>query len=282
MNGPDQRMPSQGRRSLVLGVGILSIALSLAGLGTYAVVQVPSLRSLYGEYKLENQYLNSLAYFTELILIVTLTVLGLLVNSLLVFGVHKNRRWYLVHWMIYHGLAMIGLFTTSILVFVIQTHLLKLIGLAPLAVVVLLALIWIQVYKLFEEMPPPSPKIDANLSQLFPHRPPPFMIEGAGTEALEADSVTSDYEFYPVDPISRGMFKKLNQNAWPQYQTQPPHISVSHPRMKDGDCDINLRTGRYFRFYDVRGLNQSDENLNREVTFGGNIDFKSSGSSLNI
>ena len=29
------------------------------------------------------------------------------------------------------------------------------------------------------------------------------MIEGAGTEALEADSVTSDYEFYPVDPISR-------------------------------------------------------------------------------
>ena len=49
--------------------------------------------------------------------------------------------------MIYHGLAMIGLFTTSILVFVIQTHLLKLIGLAPLAVVVMLALTWIQVNK---------------------------------------------------------------------------------------------------------------------------------------
>ena len=80
MNGHDPRMPSQGRRSLVLGVGILSIALSLAGLITYAVVQVliflrytyilkesiflkvPSLRSLYGEYQLENQYLNSLAY----------------------------------------------------------------------------------------------------------------------------------------------------------------------------------------------------------------------------
>ena len=42
MNGHDQRMPSQGRRSLVLCVGILSIALSLAGLVTYAVVQVLS------------------------------------------------------------------------------------------------------------------------------------------------------------------------------------------------------------------------------------------------
>ena len=109
-------------------------------------------------------------------------------------------------------------------------------------------------------MPPPSPKIDADLSPPFPHLPPPFMIEGAGTEALEADSVTSDYEFYPVDPISRfvrvffllhninfdcyivrGMFKKLNSNAWPQYQTHPPQISFSHPRIKDGDCDINLK-----------------------------------------
>ena len=40
MSGLDQRMPPSGRRSLVLGVGILSTALSLAGLVTYAVVQV--------------------------------------------------------------------------------------------------------------------------------------------------------------------------------------------------------------------------------------------------
>ena len=63
-------------------------------------------------------------------------------------------------------------------------------------------------YKLFEEMPPPSPKIYDDLSAVipppFPHGPPPFMIEGAGPPpAVEAGSVTSDYEFYPVDPISR-------------------------------------------------------------------------------
>ena len=43
MSGFDQRMPPSGRRSLVLGVGILSIALSLSGLVTYAVVQVKSM-----------------------------------------------------------------------------------------------------------------------------------------------------------------------------------------------------------------------------------------------
>ena len=127
MNGHDQRMPSQGRRSLVLCVGILSIALSLAGLVTYAVVQVlsswvyflpkgiyffsgaqpqisvrrisfgKSLSQLSG--LLVNIHTKRFCVFifhkllsTELILIVTLTALGLLVNSLLVFGVHKNRR----------------------------------------------------------------------------------------------------------------------------------------------------------------------------------------------
>ena len=52
--------------------------------------------------------------------------------------------------MIYHGLAMTGLFITSILVFVIQTHLLKLIGLAPLAVIVVVAFIWIQVTQIIK------------------------------------------------------------------------------------------------------------------------------------
>ena len=66
------------------------------------------------------------------------------------FYFHFSPRWYLVHWMIYHGLAMTGLFTASLLVFVIQTHLLKLLGLAPLAIVVILAMIWIQVTKIMK------------------------------------------------------------------------------------------------------------------------------------
>ena len=39
--------------------------------------------------------------------------------------------------------------------------------------------------------------------QTFPITPPPFMIEGPDPDPMVAGSVTSDYEFYPVDPISR-------------------------------------------------------------------------------
>jgi|ERR1711874_665227 len=299
----DTKRLSGGRRSLVLSVGILSIALSLAGLVTYAVVQVPSLRSLYGEYQFENHYLNSLAYYSELIIIVTFTCLGLLVNILLVLGVHKNKRWYLVHWMIYHGLAMTGLFITSILVFVIQTHLLKLIGLAPLAVIVVVAFIWIQVHKLFEEMSPP-PEND-NESELYPPPPflashplgpAPFMIGGPGPPAWETGSVTSDYEFYPVDPISRGLWKRLNLHPYlpfshpmDQNPTARARQSFLNPRLEDADYSSSLRTGRFFRFYDIQTLDHEDESLDgdcdrdeRDGGGEGNIDFKSSGSSLNI
>ena len=51
-----------GRRRLVLGVGVLATALSVAGLLTYAVVQVPSLRPLLGHYQLQDPYLESVAY----------------------------------------------------------------------------------------------------------------------------------------------------------------------------------------------------------------------------
>ena len=51
-----------GRRRLVLGVGVLATALSVAGLVTYAVVQVPSLRPLLGQYQLQDPYLESVAY----------------------------------------------------------------------------------------------------------------------------------------------------------------------------------------------------------------------------
>ena len=98
------------------------------------------------------------------------------------------------------------------------------------------------------------------------------------------------------------MFKKFNHNALPR----PLHLNFPYPQVEDEDYDISLvsqstfsksiqntsyfqRTGRFFRFYDVRGLHHSAENIDRdrserdgERKYEGNIDFKSSGSSLNI
>ena len=71
-------------------------------------------------------------------------------------------------------------------------------------------MLFTQVHKLFEEMSPP-PEND-NESELYPPPPflashplgpAPFMIGGPGPQAWETGSMTSDYEFYPVDPISR-------------------------------------------------------------------------------
>ena len=39
--------------------------------------------------------------------------------------------------------------------------------------------------------------------QTFPITPPLFMIEGPDPYPMVAGTVTSDYEFYPVDPLSR-------------------------------------------------------------------------------
>ena len=106
----------------------------------------------------------------------------------------------------------------------------------------------------------------------------------------------------------RGIFKKFNQNAWLHDASHPLHLSFSPLRREDGDYDVSLvslpfsrsnesnvvlfqRTGKFFRFYDVRGLNHSVENLYRDHTvtvsdeerkYEEHMDFKSSGSSLNI
>ena len=47
--------------------------------------------------------------------------------------------------MIYHALAVTALFMTSILIFVIQDNLYKIIGVAPVAAAVMITMIWTQV-----------------------------------------------------------------------------------------------------------------------------------------
>ena len=70
-----------------------------------------------------------IAYSSEIAAAVVGSSLGLLANLLLVWGVLKNRRWFLVHWLLLHLFLVVLLFLTSILVFVVQLGLWKLLGL---------------------------------------------------------------------------------------------------------------------------------------------------------
>ena len=52
------------QKSWILKLGFVAVLLGLSGLFTYLVVQVPQLRlrAFYGDYRLESDYLNSVAY----------------------------------------------------------------------------------------------------------------------------------------------------------------------------------------------------------------------------
>lgn len=100
-------------RNRVTMIGVLSFSLSVGAVLTYAVLQVPTLRSIYGEYQLEDEYLNNLVYTyvasvylvlsifvmnhvlyrVEVILVVSGTISGIFVNILLMFGAQKRKRW---------------------------------------------------------------------------------------------------------------------------------------------------------------------------------------------
>ena len=54
-------------------------------------------------------------------------------------------RWYLMHWLVFHLLALVLLFITSILVFVVQVSLWKLIGIIPVVVAIFTIYCWAKV-----------------------------------------------------------------------------------------------------------------------------------------
>ena len=134
-------------------------------------------------------------------------------------------------------------------------------------------MLFTQVHKLFEKMSPP-PEND-NESELYPPPPflashplgpAPFMIGGPGPPAWETGSMTSDYEFYPVDPISRlasivsskldkwsnrGLWKRLNLHpclpfSHPMDQNPPARARQSflNPRLEDADYSSSLVSHR--------------------------------------
>eukprot|EP00092_Neocalanus_flemingeri_P039685 GFUD01043217.1.p1 GENE.GFUD01043217.1~~GFUD01043217.1.p1 ORF type:complete len:330 (+),score=114.01 GFUD01043217.1:65-1054(+) len=232
-------------RSGVLAIGLIGSTLAISGLVAYAIVQVPTLRVHVGQYFTntmthtkpkeqdlvvdENNSLRQIAYTAEIVGAALGASIGLLVNILLVFGVLWRRRWFLMHWLVIHLLALILLFLTSILLFVVQVNLWKLIGIVPVGVAIFTMYCWTKVYSLFcslhhlpdhdhyDHHPPPC--------KLHPHDnslAPPFMLthhnpgwmEEVGREGREistdqVEELGPGVEFYPLDSLSRGMVDRM-------------------------------------------------------------------------
>ena len=61
-------------RSHVTMIGVLLLSLSVGAIMTYAVLQVPTLRSIYGDYQLGDAYLNHLVYTLALTILIIIYV----------------------------------------------------------------------------------------------------------------------------------------------------------------------------------------------------------------
>ena len=151
--------------------------------------------------------------------------LGVLVNILLIFGIIKWKRWYLLHWMIYHLALLVILFVVSVTVFSVEMSLRKLLGVVPALASFFFIYCWIKVYELFCylslvsgygletshycDLHPPLPPAPYCVPVNIHHNTNDKEVLEDDEEACGEDLVVLGTEFYPVDPLSRGMLDRL-------------------------------------------------------------------------
>ena len=133
----------------------------------------------------------------------------------------KSRRWFLVHWLLLHLLLVLLLFLTSILIFVVQLGLWKLMGLVPVLLALVTMFLWTKVYELFCQLRGAVGPCKAHPSQ---PRPLPWPPE---PEVPPQPAGPATVEFYPVDPLSRGMAERLkgwNMVCLPYQDQDSPYL----------------------------------------------------------
>ena len=137
------------------------------------------------------------------------------------WGVLKSRRWFLVHWLLLHLLLVLLLFLTSILIFVVQLGLWKLMGLVPVLMALVTMFFWTKVYELFCQLRGAVVACKAHPTQA---RPLPWPPE---PEVPPQPAGPATVEFYPVDPLSRGMAERLkgwNMVCLPYQDQDSPYL----------------------------------------------------------
>ena len=161
--------------------------------------------------------------------------LGLLANTTLVFGALNRRRfapgssavlclisllyvvarWFLVHWLVLHFLLLLLLLVAALLLVVLQPTLWQLLGLLLLALLDIAGLV--QVWSLFRQLSAPSHL--PPLSVPLPAALPPMLEPGWEVDRRQLGALPPATEFYPVDPVSRGLADRLNTYA--AFPSQP-------------------------------------------------------------
>eukprot|EP00096_Caligus_rogercresseyi_P010666 TRINITY_DN3971_c2_g2_i1.p1 TRINITY_DN3971_c2_g2~~TRINITY_DN3971_c2_g2_i1.p1 ORF type:complete len:307 (-),score=69.26 TRINITY_DN3971_c2_g2_i1:723-1643(-) len=151
-----------------VAIGMFGIAMGVLGLVAYLVIQAPSLRHQIGWLHLSNPPSETLfsynatkgkifspdelVYGTELALTVIVCILGIIANSLLVYGVSNNSSSFLLPWLIFNVLFIVSLYVAAAIVFVLAHPLIyKLWGLIPAVVGFIYIYFWVKVWELYRK-----------------------------------------------------------------------------------------------------------------------------------
>ena len=128
-------------------------------------------------------------------------------------------RWFLLHWLIFHLLLLVVLFVVSVIFFSVEISLRKLLGVVPVLASFFFMYCWSKVYELFCYISLLGGYVGGHYCDIHHHHPPPYCVpvqlphvvdhEGDGDEGSEHVPGGLGMEFYPVDPLSRGMMDRL-------------------------------------------------------------------------
>ena len=140
-------------------------------------------------------------------------------------------RWFLLHWLIFHLLLLIILFIVSVIFFSVEVRLRKLLGVVPVLASFFFMYCWSKVYELFCYISLLTDPLVSPFCEFHP--PPPYCLPPAPYPGLRQHSEEAHHEdeeevgeqgmgglgteFYPVDPLSRGMMDRLvalNRNMY--------------------------------------------------------------------
>jgi len=204
----------------ILVLGVVGGSLGAAALTAYAIVQTPTIREQFGPYFNSTSVqdidsLHRIGYTLEIVIVVLGGILGILSNALLIYGVIRSRRWFLVHWLVFHVFVVIAGLVATILLLLLQSSLYKLYCLIPVGLIVAIILCWVKVYQLFCEMELeiklPGPCQVHSTEDL---RPPPPLGWGGGYIKEWIQKEDDAQEFYPVDKLSRNMQDRMYESPW--------------------------------------------------------------------
>jgi len=235
----------------VLVVGVVGSCLGLAALTAYAIVQAPQIRERFGGYfkvttAEEMDTIHQIGYTVEIIAVVLGGLLGILTNSLLIYGVLRSKRWFLLHWLVFHVFVVAAGLIAAILILLLQTSLYKLYALLPIGVIFTVILCWVKVYEYFCEMQvklkPPKCKIHT-INRMRHHGDlPPWNISGGWGGGYVSDWMAKKddvLEFYPGDKLSRSMQDRMYESPWREGHSLEKYIeNTLYCESEDTDSSI--------------------------------------------